>query len=118
MPDPPEIPPDSEAGPEQPSGQPQYVTIGPAVEHDTAMPLNISKHVTIGTAVEHDTAMPLQAHLVPTVVYAVGAADGWHLTADHHDLVAYGTELLVVIAFIFVGAKLVARRLFRPSADD
>jgi hypothetical protein len=48
-----------------------------------------------------------------TVVYAVGTADAWHLAADHHDLVAYGTELLVVVAFIFVGAKLVARRLFR-----
>lgn len=48
-----------------------------------------------------------------TVVYAVSTADGWHLAADHDDLVAYGTELLVVVAFIFVGAKLVARRLFR-----
>jgi hypothetical protein len=47
-----------------------------------------------------------------TVVYAVGTADGWHLAADHHELVAYGTELLVLVAFIFVGSKLVARRLF------
>jgi hypothetical protein len=54
------------------------------------------------------------AGLVPfvTVVYAAVTADGWHLAADHHDLVAYGTELLVVVAFIFVGARLVARRLF------
>lgn len=54
-----------------------------------------------------------------TVVYAVGTADGWHPgwhpAADHHDLVAYGTELLVVVAFIFVGGKLVARRLFTES---
>ena len=50
---------------------------------------------------------------VVTVVYAVAAADGWHLAADHHDLVEYGPELFVVVAFIFVGARLVARRLFR-----
>jgi hypothetical protein len=32
--------------------------------------------------------------------------------------VAYGSELLVVVAFIFVGAKLVARHLLRPSSDE
>lgn len=58
------------------------------------------------------TGAPAGLSLV-TIVYAVETAVGWHLAADHHDLVAYGTELLVVVAFIFVGAKLVARRLFR-----
>jgi hypothetical protein len=48
-----------------------------------------------------------------TVFYAIGVHDGWHLAADHHDLAAYGTELLAVVVFVFVGAKLVGRRLFR-----
>jgi hypothetical protein len=67
------------------------------------------------------TGAPAGLSLV-TVVYAVGTADGWHLAANHDDLVAYGTELLVVVAFVFVGARLVARRIMaqsaRPSASS
>ena len=39
--------------------------------------------------------------------------DGYHLLADHHDPIAYGTELGLVVALIFVGGRVVARRLFR-----
>jgi hypothetical protein len=61
---------------------------------------------------------PAALSLGVTVVYAIGTAEGWHLAADHHDLVAYGTELLVVMALIFVGGRLVAGRklsLSRPT---
>jgi hypothetical protein len=51
--------------------------------------------------------------IVLAVFYPVLVRDGWHPAADHHDLIAFGTELLAVIAFIFVSGKLVARRLFR-----
>jgi hypothetical protein len=47
------------------------------------------------------------------VVYAIGTHDGYHVAADHHDLVAYGTELALVVALVFVGAKLVGARLLR-----
>jgi hypothetical protein len=36
-----------------------------------------------------------------------------HLPADHHDLVAYGIELGLTVAVLFVGGKLVAGRIFR-----
>ena len=42
-----------------------------------------------------------------------GTHDGYHLTADHHDLIAYGRELTLVAALIFVGAKLVGARRLR-----
>ncbi len=51
--------------------------------------------------------------LIVSVVYAVGTHDGYHVAADHHDLVAYGTELALVVALVFVGAKLVGARLLR-----
>lgn len=55
------------------------------------------------------------AALIPlvTIVYAIGTHDGYHVAADHHDLVAYGTELALVVALVFVGAKLVGARLLR-----
>ena len=56
----------------------------------------------------------------PTVIigpallaYIVPAQDGYHLPADHDDLIAYGIELGLVLALLFVGGKLVARRTFR-----
>jgi hypothetical protein len=103
--------------PKQPDRSPQYVTIEPAVETDTAMPLRIAKAVTIQPAVEIDTAMPLQVAIAPSVVlaYAVVTHDGYHLAADHHDLIAYGTELALVLGVIFVGGRLVAGRLFRSA---
>jgi D-alanyl-D-alanine carboxypeptidase len=36
-----------------------------------------------------------------------------HLPADHHNLFAYGVELGLTVAFLFVGGKLVAGRIFR-----
>jgi hypothetical protein len=55
--------------------------------------------------------------VAPAVVlaYAVVAHDGYHLAADHKDLVAYGLELAVVAVLIFVGGRLVAGRLFRST---
>ena len=47
------------------------------------------------------------------VAYALVTHDGYHLAADHHDLIAYGTELALVVGVIFVGGRLVAGRLFR-----
>jgi hypothetical protein len=52
------------------------------------------------------------AHIV-SVVYVIGTHDGYHIAADHDDLIAYGTELALVIALVFVGAKLVVARLLR-----
>jgi hypothetical protein len=49
------------------------------------------------------------------VAYAVVTHDGYHLAADHHDLIAYGTELALVVGVIFVGGRLVAGRLFRST---
>jgi hypothetical protein len=111
MPDPPEGPQDT---PEKPDRSPQRVTIGPAIETNLAMPLRSAKSVRIGTAVEYDTAMPIRAVGGATVViaYAVVTHDGWHLAADHHDLIAYGTELALVVALLFVGGRIVAGRLF------
>jgi hypothetical protein len=52
----------------------------------------------------------------PAVVLAYAVLpklhDGYHLAADHHDLIAYGTELALVVGVIFVGGRLVAGRLF------
>jgi hypothetical protein len=53
------------------------------------------------------------APLIASIVYLIGTHDGYHVAADHHDLVAYGTELALVIALVFVGAKLVVARLLR-----
>jgi hypothetical protein len=55
--------------------------------------------------------------IAPAVVlaYAVVTHDGYHLAADHHDLVAYGTELALVLGVVFVGGRLVAGRLFRSA---
>ena len=56
------------------------------------------------------------AALLPLMIlaYAIpGIHDGYHVASDHHDLIAYGTELALVLAFVFVGAKLVAARLLR-----
>ena len=47
------------------------------------------------------------------IAYAVVTHDGYHLAADHHDLIVYGTELALVVAFVFVSAKLVGARLLR-----
>jgi hypothetical protein len=47
------------------------------------------------------------------LAYAVVTHDGYHLASDHHDLIAYGTELALVVALIFVGGRLVAGRLLR-----
>ena len=59
---------------------------------------------------------------MPTVIiagvvlaYAVVTHDSYHLAADHHDLIAYGTELALVVGVIFVGGKLVAGRLLGSS---
>jgi hypothetical protein len=41
-----------------------------------------------------------------------------HLPADHHDPVAYGVELSLAAAVLFVGWKLVAGRVFRPARDE
>ena len=47
------------------------------------------------------------------VAYALVTHDGYHLAANHHDLIAYGTELALVVGVIFVGGRLVAGRLSR-----
>ena len=51
--------------------------------------------------------------LLVSVVYAIGTHDGYHVAADPHDLIAYGTRLALVVALVFVGAKLVLARLLR-----
>lgn len=86
--------------PEQPPGQPQYITIQPAVEHDTAMPLRVV--------------------VMPSVViaYAVVTGDHYHLPADHKDFIAYGTELALILTLIFVGGKLVAGRRLGSGPCD
>jgi hypothetical protein len=81
--------------PEKPTGRPQYITITPVETTDTAMPLS----VTFGPAI--------------VVAYAIVTDHGYHLAADHHDLIAYGTELALALCLIFVGGKLVAGRRFR-----
>ena len=51
---------------------------------------------------------------IVAVAYVIGTQqDGYHLVADHKDLIVYGTELAVVLALVFVGAKLVGARLLR-----
>lgn len=102
---------------EEPTGGVHRITIQPAVETDTAMPLRVGRGITIQPAVETDTAMPLRVVVAPSVViaYAVMTHDGYHLPADHHDPIAYGTELGLVLALIFVCGRLVAGRLLRSS---
>jgi hypothetical protein len=87
-----------DAGEKPTARRPHYVTLTPAEETDTAMPLS----VTFGPAI--------------LVAYAVVTHDGYHLATDHHDLVAYGTELALVPGLIFVGGKLVAGRLLGSSS--
>jgi hypothetical protein len=41
--------------------------------------------------------------------------EGYHLAADPKDLIAYGTDLGLVLGVIFVGGRLVAGRLFRST---
>jgi hypothetical protein len=67
---------------------------------------------------KHERAIFAPTVLVaPAVVLAYalvrppGEHDGYHLAADHDDLIVYGTELAVVLALIFVGGRLVAGRL-------
>ena len=49
------------------------------------------------------------------LAYAVVTHGGYHLAADHHDLIAYGSELALVLALIFVGGRIVAGRRFRSE---
>ena len=49
------------------------------------------------------------------IAYTVVTHGDYHLAADHHDLIAYGTELALVACFIFVGGRLVAARRLRSS---
>jgi hypothetical protein len=48
------------------------------------------------------------------LVYITIPAAHPHLSADHHDPVAYGIEIGLTVAVLFVGGKLVAGRMFRP----
>jgi hypothetical protein len=47
------------------------------------------------------------------LVYITIPAPHPHLPVDHHDPVAYGIEIGLTVAVIFVGGKLVAGRIFR-----
>ena len=52
--------------------------------------------------------------LVFAVFYPTDPAHpGWHLAGDPPDLIVYGLDLAVVVAFVFVSAKLVAARRLR-----
>ena len=52
--------------------------------------------------------------LVFAVFYPTDPAhSGWHLATDPSDLIVYGMDLAVVVAFVFVSAKLVATRRLR-----
>lgn len=95
------------------------ITIGQAVEHESAWPIRASKRVPIGQAVEHDIAMPVTAVFGSSTVLAVVAVrePDYHVPADHHDPVAFGTEIAVVIAAVFVAGKLVAARVLRADED-
>jgi hypothetical protein len=53
------------------------------------------------------------AVLAVTFTTAVPAAPHPHLPADHRNPFAYGGELVLAMAFLFVGGRLVARRFFR-----
>jgi hypothetical protein len=47
--------------------------------------------------------------------YAVVTHARDHLAADYDDLVAFGTELALVLGVMFVGGRIVAGRLFRSA---
>lgn len=51
----------------------------------------------------------------PALLYIieVPATPHPHEAADHDDPVAYGVELGLVLAFLFIGGKIVAERAFR-----
>lgn len=76
---------------------------------------------TIGISVPVPAAVATAGGMAPTVVigpaallaYIVQTEDGYHLPADHHDPIAFGIEVGLVLALLFVGGKLVAERIFR-----
>lgn len=95
----------------------RYPRLVVPLDEPTEEPTGGVHRITIQPAVETDTAMPLRVVVAPSVViaYAVMTHDGYHLPADHHDPIAYGTELGLVLALIFVCGRLVAGRLLRSS---
>jgi hypothetical protein len=104
----------------------------PAAYSLTGAPAGLLKDYVLNAEPGSYSITGAPATLLPagvSVIYAIGSVrdgwqftvgtasdgsvrDGWHLAVDHKDLVPYGTDLLVVVVFIFVGRQLVARRLF------
>lgn len=69
--------------------------------------------VPAGGAVASGTA-PIPTFIVASaVLYVIGAEPAYHLPADHHDPIAYGVEVGLAVAVLFVGGKLVAQKVFR-----
>lgn len=98
-------------------------SIGTAVEHDLALPIRAVKSATLGTAVEYDIALPITvvggsaagAYLAiqSTVVHVSAPEQALHPQHAHDDLVLSGTETILVLVTIVVGARMFAQGLFR-----